>query len=95
MPTQLALTSCAPALFYEKDLPLVVISPGKMRYSRADLGSRLSLKPSKVRPSLDVNLSRHVDMRWRKKCLLLFETELWAVLLHSLTGTIANRYTPQ
>lgn len=50
------LCSC---LLYEKNLPLVVISPGKMRDPRADLDSSLSLKPSKVRPSLDVmNYSR-------------------------------------
>lgn len=86
------LCSC---LLYEKNLRLVVISPGKMRDSRADLDSSLSLKPSQIMFGLDVNPTRHVDMRWRKKCLLLLETELWVGLLRSSIGTIANRYKPQ
>ena len=66
-----------------------------MRDSRADLESTLRLKPSKARLSPDVmNDSRHVDERMRNKHLL-FATEFWAGLLHSLIGTIANRYKPQ
>lgn len=67
-------------LLCEKNLPLVVISPGKMRDSRADLESTLRLKPSKARPSPEVmNDSRHVDARMRNKHLL-FATEFVAQL---------------